>query len=35
MNRTNVLYAENETELPCLTGPSVVYDQNHIGQQGD
>ena len=29
---TGVIYVENETELPCVIRPSVVYDKNQIVQ---
>lgn len=32
MNCKVIVYAKNETDLPCLIGPSEVYDENRIGQ---
>lgn len=32
VDRTSVIYVENETELPCVIRQSVVYDKNQIGQ---
>lgn len=29
---TSAIYIENETQLPCVIRPSVVYDKNLIGQ---
>ena len=30
---TSAVYAENETELPCVIGSGVVYDESQIGQR--
>ena len=32
---TNAVYVENETELPYLIGPGVIYDKNQTTQWRD
>lgn len=34
-DRTNLIYAENKTNLPCPIKSSVMCDENHIGQRRD